>query len=163
LRCPITRATTNVPSVATAPFSPEATRGTPGPVPVPCIPSACGQARPRAPGWSGKRAFIPLPFLQGVSPCSASRSADPSAGTAGPGRLDVLGTHTYAEEGAFGLQVTVTDTGTSSSATTSFVTETNLVTDNPTVLAGQGFAPAAHTDANLKNPWGIAASPAGPF
>src|SRR5262249_41691566 len=34
-------------------------------------------------------------------------------------------------------------------------TQTNLVTDNPTVLASLGMAPAAHTDANLVNPWGM--------
>src|SRR5262245_23382866 len=34
-------------------------------------------------------------------------------------------------------------------------TQTNLVTDNPTVLKNLGMSPAAHTDANLVNPWGI--------
>src|SRR5215471_3660892 len=34
-------------------------------------------------------------------------------------------------------------------------TETNLVTDNQAVLASLGLAPAAHTDPNLVNPWGI--------
>src|SRR4051812_14856317 len=34
-------------------------------------------------------------------------------------------------------------------------TQTNLVSD--------GFVPAAHTDANLKNPWGIANPLTGPF
>ncbi len=35
------------------------------------------------------------------------------------------------------------------------VVQTNLVSD--------GFVPAVHTDPNLVNPWGIAASPSGPF
>src|SRR5262245_51625642 len=34
-------------------------------------------------------------------------------------------------------------------------TQTNLVTDNQAVLASLGFTPAAHTDANLVNPWGM--------
>src|SRR5947208_2658725 len=34
-------------------------------------------------------------------------------------------------------------------------TQTNLVTDNQAILASLGFAPAAHTDANLVNPWGM--------
>ena len=32
--------------------------------------------------------------------------------------------------------------------------QTNLVTDDPTVLAGKGWTPAAHVDSNLVNPWG---------
>src|SRR5262245_9429997 len=35
-------------------------------------------------------------------------------------------------------------------------TQTNLVTDDQAVLAGLGQAPAARTDPNLVNPWGIA-------
>src|SRR5262245_27821327 len=34
--------------------------------------------------------------------------------------------------------------------------ESNLVTDNQTVLANLGLAPAARTDPNLVNPWGMA-------
>src|SRR5262245_3078643 len=34
--------------------------------------------------------------------------------------------------------------------------QTNLVTDDQTVLANLGLAPAARTDPNLVNPWGIA-------
>ncbi|HJZ92802.1 MAG TPA: TIGR03118 family protein, partial [Gemmataceae bacterium] len=34
-------------------------------------------------------------------------------------------------------------------------TQTNLVTDDQTVLANLGLAPAAHTDPNLVNPWGM--------
>jgi uncharacterized protein (TIGR03118 family) len=42
--------------------------------------------------------------------------------------------------------------------------QTNLVTDDQTVLASRGFSPAAHTDPNLVNPWGIALTPtASPF
>src|SRR5262245_13112679 len=35
-------------------------------------------------------------------------------------------------------------------------TQTNLVTDDQAVLASLGLAPAAHTDPNLVNPWGLA-------
>ena len=35
-------------------------------------------------------------------------------------------------------------------------TQSNLVTDDPAFLASQGFAPAAHTDPSLVNPWGMA-------
>src|SRR5262245_53335617 len=41
--------------------------------------------------------------------------------------------------------------------------QTNLVTDNQAVLTGLGYAPAAHVDTNLVNPWGVAHSAAGPF
>src|SRR5262249_15375198 len=34
--------------------------------------------------------------------------------------------------------------------------QTNLVTDDQAVLANLGLAPAARTDPNLVNPWGIA-------
>src|SRR5207237_6223011 len=86
--------------------------------------------------------------------------ADPNVS----GQFDVQGTHTYAEEGHFNVTVTVTDTLGGSMATTTFYSQTNLVTDDQAVLASQGFAPAAHTDANLVNPWGLAASPTGsPF
>lgn len=41
--------------------------------------------------------------------------------------------------------------------------QTNLVTDDQTVLASLGYAPAAHTDPNLVNPWGISHSASSPF
>src|SRR5205823_3550867 len=44
-----------------------------------------------------------------------------------------------------------------------FFTQTNLVTDNQAQLAAEGLSPAAHTDANLVNPWGVAFAPTGPF
>src|SRR5262249_58824573 len=78
------------------------------------------------------------------------------------GLFDVVGTHTFAEEGTFRLTVNVTDVVNSVSATSSFVSQTNLVTDDQAVLAGLGFAPAAHIDTNLVNPWGVSFSPTGP-
>jgi len=39
--------------------------------------------------------------------------------------------------------------------------QTNLVTDNASALAAAGYAPAAHVDPNLINPWGIARSATG--
>jgi uncharacterized protein (TIGR03118 family) len=41
--------------------------------------------------------------------------------------------------------------------------ETNLVTDNQAFLTGAGYAPAAHVDPNLINPWGISHSATSPF
>jgi uncharacterized protein (TIGR03118 family) len=41
--------------------------------------------------------------------------------------------------------------------------QTNLVTDDQAVLAGLGYAPAAHVDPNLVNPWGISHSAGSPF
>jgi uncharacterized protein (TIGR03118 family) len=73
-----------------------------------------------------------------------------------PGQFDVMATHTFAEEGSFTVTTTVTDSG-GAQATTSFVTQTNLVTN------GGPFVPAAHSDPDLVNPWGIASSPTGPF
>src|SRR5262249_2410598 len=35
-------------------------------------------------------------------------------------------------------------------------TQTNLVTDDQAALANAGLTPAAHTDPNLVNPWGMA-------
>lgn len=81
----------------------------------------------------------------------------------GAGAFSVTGMHTYAEEGNFHPQVTVTDTVAGGSAISSFFAQTNLVTDDPSVLASLGQAPAAHTDANLVNPWGMAFAPTGPF
>jgi uncharacterized protein (TIGR03118 family) len=80
------------------------------------------------------------------------------------GQFDIGGTHTYTEEGTFNVTVNVTDTLDNSQATTSSFLEENLVTDSQTALAAAGFSPAAHTDPNLVNPWGIVASPTGsPF
>jgi uncharacterized protein (TIGR03118 family) len=50
----------------------------------------------------------------------------------------------------------------STHATTLFE-QTNLVTDNQQALAAEGFAPAAFTDPNLINPWGMSASATSPF
>ena len=79
------------------------------------------------------------------------------------GVFDVQAQHAYANAGNYNLQLTVTNSVDSSSATSEFYTETNLVTDNPESLPEAGFAPAAQTDENLVNPWGIASSPTGPF
>jgi uncharacterized protein (TIGR03118 family) len=49
------------------------------------------------------------------------------ADTTVSGQFDVLGTHTFAEEGQFNVTVTVTDTLGGSAATTAFYTQTNLV------------------------------------
>jgi uncharacterized protein (TIGR03118 family) len=79
-------------------------------------------------------------------------------------QFDVQTTHTFPTDGQFSVVVTVTDTTNSVSASSASYTQANLVTDNQTVLMNQGFAPAAHTDPNLVNPWGIVASPGGsPF
>lgn len=43
------------------------------------------------------------------------------------------------------------------------VQQVNLVTDSNASLVGLGFAPAAHEDPNLINPWGVSFGPAGPF
>jgi uncharacterized protein (TIGR03118 family) len=85
--------------------------------------------------------------------------ADPTVA----GQFDVMGMHTFAATGSFNVQVTVTDMRDGSMGTTAFFSETNLVTDNQTVLASLGFAPAAHVDPQLVNPWGVAFGPGGPF
>ena len=41
--------------------------------------------------------------------------------------------------------------------------QTNLVTDDQAFLTSLGYAPAAFVDPRLINPWGVAASPTGPF
>jgi uncharacterized protein (TIGR03118 family) len=79
------------------------------------------------------------------------------------GQFDVVGSHTYGEESSFPIDVTVVDTVDQSAATTSSYVQDNLVTNDQTHLANLGFAPAAHTDANLVNPWGIAFGSTGPF
>lgn len=43
------------------------------------------------------------------------------------------------------------------------VQQTNLVTDNNASLVSLGFAPAAHEDPHLINPWGVSFAPTGPF
>jgi uncharacterized protein (TIGR03118 family) len=87
--------------------------------------------------------------------------------------FDVTSSHNYHEAGTYnivvsvadlstaavpsiigGIPVTITDLGGSALRTGSSV-QVNLVSD--------GAIPAAHTDLNLQNPWGIAASPTGPF
>jgi uncharacterized protein (TIGR03118 family) len=78
------------------------------------------------------------------------------------GQFDVQGAHTF-EEGHFNILVKVTNTTTSLSGSTASFTQANLVTDDQAVLASEGFAAAAHTDAHLRNPWGIAFGPTSPF
>ena len=41
--------------------------------------------------------------------------------------------------------------------------QSNLVTSSQAVLTGLGYAPAAHVDASLLNPWGVSYGPATPF
>ena len=43
------------------------------------------------------------------------------------------------------------------------IEQTNLVTDNQSVLMGLGYAPAAHLDPNLVNPWGASHTGSSPF
>ncbi len=87
--------------------------------------------------------------------------------------FDVSASHTYTQAGTYSVVVTITDTGTGASPsevggipvtitdlggsalTTGSTTQVNLVSN--------GAYPAANTDANLVNPWGIASSPGGPF
>jgi uncharacterized protein (TIGR03118 family) len=87
--------------------------------------------------------------------------------------FDVTANHTYLEAGTYPVVVRITDLGTAavpsiiggipvtvtdlggSALQTGSVTQVNLTSD--------GSISAAHTDANLKDPWGIAASPTGPF
>jgi uncharacterized protein (TIGR03118 family) len=107
-------------------------------------------------------------FGDGTSPVTVSSTAsangqivaDPSV----TGQFDVQTNHTFPTDGHFSVVTTVTDTTNNVSGSSASFTQSNLVTDNPTVLASLGFAPAAHTDPNLVNPWGIVASPSGsPF
>src|SRR5262249_44686794 len=90
--------------------------------------------------------------VTGTASANGQIVADPNVS----GQFDVQGIHTFAEEGTFNVQVTATDSGSITSATTAAFTQTNAVTDDPMALALAGFTPAAHTDTNLKNPWGIA-------
>ena len=41
--------------------------------------------------------------------------------------------------------------------------QTNLVTDNPAIVAAEGYSPAAYVDASLVNPWGMDHAPGGPW
>ena len=41
--------------------------------------------------------------------------------------------------------------------------QTNLVTDDQSVLTGLGFEAASFVDPNLINPWGVSFGPTGPF
>jgi uncharacterized protein (TIGR03118 family) len=43
------------------------------------------------------------------------------------------------------------------------VVQTNLVTDNQSVLTGLGYTPAVSVDPHLINPWGVSYAPTGPF
>ena len=107
----------------------------------------------------------------GSAPSAGSIS---SQGTVnGQPLFDVSASHTYLEAGTYSVVVTITDTGTGavpaeiggipvtitdlggSAVTTGSTAQVNLVSN--------GAYPAANTDANLVNPWGIAASPTGPF
>jgi uncharacterized protein (TIGR03118 family) len=97
--------------------------------------------------------------VTGVPSPSGEIVADPVV----TGQFDVVGVHTFADEGHFNVNVTVTDAIGGSSATTGSYGQTNLVTDDQTVLQSLGYDPAAQTDANLVNPWGIAYAPTGPF
>lgn len=49
------------------------------------------------------------------------------------------------------------------SAAVAFYVQQNLVTDDQANLTSSGFAPAAHVDPNLVNPWGISFGPTSPF
>jgi uncharacterized protein (TIGR03118 family) len=51
----------------------------------------------------------------------------------------------------------------STAAFTQVVQQINLTTDNNAFLVSQGFAPAAHEDSNLINPWGMSFAPTSPF
>jgi uncharacterized protein (TIGR03118 family) len=77
--------------------------------------------------------------------------------------FDVQGTHHYAEQGSYTVGVTVTDTFQGGVAADAAFGQTDLVTDNPTVLANLGYPAAAHTDSELVNPWGIAFFPGAPI
>ena len=49
------------------------------------------------------------------------------------------------------------------SAEAQLVRQTNLVTDDQSVLTGLGFSPAAFVDPHLINPWGMSFGPTSPF
>ncbi len=51
----------------------------------------------------------------------------------------------------------------STAAVSQVVNQINLTTDNNAFLVSQGFAPAAHEDPNLINPWGMSFAPTSPF
>ncbi len=80
-------------------------------------------------------------------------SAGTVGGTAAAG-FTVSGQHTYGEDGSYPVTVFVRDHG-GSVANTAVFAQADLVSD--------GAVPAAHPDNKLLNPWGIAASPTGPF
>ena len=67
-------------------------------------------------------------------------------------QLKVFGQHTYRDEGSEPITVTVSDR-MGNSAVDAFFQQSNLVSD--------GFIPAAHTDPNLVNAWGIVPNPTG--
>ncbi len=87
--------------------------------------------------------------------------------------FDVTANHNYHDAGTYQVVVTITDLGTA--AVPSLingipVTVTDLGTGAVRTgavvqvdLVSNGAIPAAHTDTNLVDAWGIAASPTGPF
>jgi uncharacterized protein (TIGR03118 family) len=97
-----------------------------------------------------------------TSTASANGQIVPDPGVTG--QFDVQVNHTFPTDGHFSVVTTVTDTTNNVSNSSASFTQTNLVTDDQSVLASLGFAPAANVDPNLVNPWGIVASPSGsPF
>jgi uncharacterized protein (TIGR03118 family) len=118
-----------------------------------------------SPGVTAANFSASINYGDGTAPVTVTSTAsangqivaDPSMA----GQFDVQGIHTF-EEGQFNVVVTVTNTATHLSGSTTFFTQTNLVTDDQTALAADGFAPAAHTDTHLVNPWGIASSSSSP-
>jgi uncharacterized protein (TIGR03118 family) len=101
-----------------------------------------------------------------------------SAGTIvadGLGQFDVNGAHTYTTAGTYPVVVTITDTGTTAvpvtvagiavtiSDTGGSATTTGIVTRANPDLVSDGSLPAANTDPNLVNPWGITAGGTGPL
>src|SRR5579884_3386480 len=79
------------------------------------------------------------------------------------GQFDVRGTHAYAEDTSYTVGIAVTDNVRHESAAIGGYLQTNIVTDNQAVLTGLGYAPAAHTDLDLVNPWGISFNPGQEF
>ncbi|HEY2048886.1 MAG TPA: TIGR03118 family protein [Caulobacteraceae bacterium] len=54
-------------------------------------------------------------------------------------------------------------TTVAASASAGGYVQTNLVTDDPTVVAAEGFSPATFVDPKLVNPWGMDHAPGGPW
>src|SRR5262249_30817191 len=128
-----------------------------------------GSARSRRWGWSAvpgaTRMPAPLHYSGGAilptsrpAPClSRRRSNDPNGDD--PMRNGHLGLRRLSRPGSTQPRrrssLRVEELETRLVPAVNF-TETNLVTDNPAFLASHGFTPAAHTDPNLVNPWGMA-------